>query len=63
MLPIPYNQYLVHEQILGLTGNIRACECIQLSPDTLSIEFSGYFSMDFYWRKVGPHKYSFFDLG
>lgn len=63
MLPIPYNQYLVHEQILGLTGNIRACEYIQLRPDILSIEFSGYFSMDFYWGKVGPHKYSFFDLG
>lgn len=43
MLPIPYNQYLVHEQILGLTGNIRACECIQLSPDTLSLNLVGIF--------------------
>lgn len=63
MLPIPYNQYLVHEQILGLTRNIRAYEYIQLRPDVLFIEFSRYFSMDFYLGKPGPHKYSLFDPG
>lgn len=48
MLPIPYNQYLVHGQILGLTRNILADEYIQLRPDVLSLVFSRYFSMDFY---------------
>lgn len=50
MLPIPYNQYLVHEQILGLSGNIHAYEYIPLRPDALFIELSRYFSMDFYWE-------------
>jgi len=62
MLPVPYNEYLVHEQILGLTRNIRVYEYIQLRPDVLSIEFTGYFSMDFYCGKTGPRKYSSFDL-
>lgn len=58
MLPVSYNQYLVHEEILGLTGNIRACEYSQLQPEVLSIEFSRYFSMDFYWGMPGLRKYS-----
>lgn len=63
MLPIPSTQYLVHEQILGLIGNIRIWEYIQLRPDVLSTEFSGYFSMGFCWGKIGPQTYFPFDLG
>lgn len=63
MLPVPYNQYLIHEQILDLTGNINACEYIQPRPDVLSIEFRRYFSMDFYWGKPGLHKYSLLGSG
>lgn len=53
MLPIPSIQYLVHKQVLGLTGNIRIWEYIQLRPDVLSTEISGYFSTDFCWGKMG----------
>lgn len=62
MLPIPYNHYLVHEQMLALIANILACENVQLGSDVLSIEFSGYFSVDFCWGKIEPHKYFLFDF-